>query len=473
MIKEVMLEKVLEFIEKEKMINKGDKIVVAVSGGADSVCLFEILCEIKERYDLELFAVHVHHGIRGKDADEDYKFVEKLCESKGVKFFGFKYDVPALAKKEGLSEEEEGRIVRYRAFREVRDKEKADKIAVAHNANDLAETVIFSMARGSSVKGLGGIRPVRDDIIRPILCLEREEIEKYLENKSINYCTDITNSDSKYTRNKIRLNVIPELEKVNNQAVSHLVRLAGELNDLESYLEEKTKEAMEETIARVDRDLYLDIDSLCRLNTVIKSRLVIDALEMVCGKRKDLSAKHVDGILKLAKNESGKNIKLPYGMTARNEYGKIIISNKKASIKKTDEIVLDEKFFEDILKEEKRKMIELENVQISFECKDCVEGEFHEKLYTKEFDYDKMKFGLEIRNRKDGDYINLKGGRKKLKDYFIDMKIPREERDKILLLAKGSQVIWIVGYRINEEYKITKQSKTILMVEYIGGQNGR
>ena len=160
-------------------------------------------------------------------------------------------------------------------------------------------------------------------------------------------------------------------------------------------------------------------------------------------------------------------------MTARNEYGKIIISNKKESIKKSDEIVLDDKFFEEILKEEKRKSIELENAHFSFECKDCAEGEFHEKLYTKEFDYDKMKFGFEIRNRKDGDYINLKGGRKKLKDYFIDMKIPREERDKILLLAKGSQVIWIVGYRINEEYKITKQTKTTLKVEYSGGQNGR
>jgi len=473
LIKEEMLEKVLEYIEKEKMINMGDKIVVAVSGGADSVCLFEILCEIKEKYNLKLFVVHVHHGIRGKDADEDYSFVEKLCKNKGVKFFGFKYDVPALAKKEALSEEEEGRIVRYKAFREVKDKEKADKIAVAHNANDLAETVLLSMARGSSVKGLGGIRPVRDDIIRPILCLKREEIESYLKNKSIKYCTDITNSDSKYTRNKIRLNVLPELEKVNNQAVSHLVRLAGELSDLESYLEEKTGEAMEESLARIDDDLYIDIDSLSRLNKVIKSRLVIDALEMVCGKRKDLSAKHVESILKLAKSESGKNIKLPYNMTARNEYGKIIISNKKESIKKSDEIVLDDKFFEEILKEEIRKSIELENAHFSFECKDCAEGEFHEKLYTKEFDYDKMKFGFEIRNRKDGDYINLKGGRKKLKDYFIDMKIPREERDKILLLAKGSQVIWIVGYRINEEYKITKQTKTTLKVEYSGGQNGR
>lgn len=468
-----MENKVFSYITKEKMLKEGDKVVVGVSGGADSVCLLEILLKLKEKLKLEIVVVHIHHGIRGKDADADCEFVGKLCDAYKLKFYSYKFDVPTLAKKDGLSEEEEGRNLRYKCFGEVKEKENADKIAVAHNANDRAETVLLSMVRGSSVKGLAGIRAVRQDIIRPILCLRRDEIEEYLNKINMEFRTDITNLDSKYTRNKIRLNVLPELEKVNEGAIAHLNRLAEEFDELEKYLDEKTNEAKSRALTQKDGDVYLDIATVSRENKLIISRIVADSLEMVCGKRKDISARHIESVSELIKNDSGKTLSLPYGMEARNEYGKIIISNKKSSQQKIEDFELEQSDISVLDEGEDYLEISLNEVKFKLSAHECFDCEIQEKLYTKEFDYDKMKFGFIIRNRKDGDYINLKGGTKKLKDYFIDMKIPREKRDEILLIAKGSQIIWIVGYRINEEYKITKQTKRILKVDYYGGKNGR
>ena len=207
-----MLDKVITYIEENELIQKKDRIVVGVSGGADSVCLFSVLLELQKKYELELFVVHVHHGIRGEEADKDEQFVENLAKKHQIPYYCFWKNIPVLSKKRGLTEEEAGRIVRYEAFYEVLKKVNATKIAVAHNQNDCAETVLFQLFRGSGLKGMCGIFPKRDEIIRPLLGVDRKAIEAYLMQKGQAYCTDRTNLEEEYTRNKIRLSILPIAE---------------------------------------------------------------------------------------------------------------------------------------------------------------------------------------------------------------------------------------------------------------------
>ena len=203
------MEKVIEYVKKHEMLKTGDKIIVGVSGGADSVCLLFLLKNLRPKWQLSLEVVHIEHGIRGKESLEDADFVEKLCREWEVPFYLFRRDIPLLSKEWRCSQEEAGRRARYEAFEEVRVKTGADKIAVAHNQDDRAETILFHLARGSALRGLCGIFPVRDHIIRPLLCLKRTEIEEILINAGLSWRTDATNQEEIYTRNKIRLQILP------------------------------------------------------------------------------------------------------------------------------------------------------------------------------------------------------------------------------------------------------------------------
>ena len=210
--------KVTDYIKENELIAPGDTIIEGISGGADSVCLFLILEEYKKEVPFNTVAVHVHHGIRKKTADKDQKFVEKLCESKGVELKSFKKDIPLICKITKESEEECGRRIRYEIFDDVCRLYENARIAVAHHMNDQAETVIFRIIRGSGIKGLTGMEAKRDNIIRPLLCLKRDEIEEYLEYLGQDYRIDETNSKLEYSRNYIRKKIIPKFESVRQNA---------------------------------------------------------------------------------------------------------------------------------------------------------------------------------------------------------------------------------------------------------------
>ena len=213
-------EKVLKFINENRMMEKGDNIVIGVSGGADSMCLLDIMLYIATEYDLNIYVVHINHGIRGESAYRDARFVKDYCYSRGVNCTIGEYDVPILASQWGMSHEEAGRRVRYEAFDEMLQRLGGKgKIAVAHNADDSAETILLNLIRGSGLKGMTGIQPVRDNIIRPILCLSRSEIEAYNQAEGINYVTDETNLEDEYTRNKIRMNILPKMCQINPNAI--------------------------------------------------------------------------------------------------------------------------------------------------------------------------------------------------------------------------------------------------------------
>lgn len=480
-----MLSQVCDYMKLNTMLERGDRIVVGVSGGADSVCLLYVLNELKEKLGITLIVVHINHSIRGEDALRDQLYVEELSEKLGLIHYSFKKEVRKLAKKEGLSEEEAGRKARYDTFLEVCKLHKCNKIAIAHNKNDNAETVLFHLFRGSGIKGLSGIDAVRViqtenggiTLIRPLLCVSRQEIEDYLRLKEITYCTDQTNFSNDYSRNKIRNLILPvAADEINRNTVQHITEAADQLKCIERYLDQLTIQRFQDLVSEKDHRLIISAEKLKNEDIIIQRGIVRKIFEYLTGKLKDIEAKHIEQVLDLCGKQVGKQVHLPYGMVAVREYNDISIYLMAEASNPDDRqsdisislLVPGRIFLPDI-----NKIIETEiiprNENITIPKNSCI----------KWFDYDKIENAVVIRYRNEGDYIqiNRSGGNKKLKDYFIDRKIPKEERDRCMLVADGSHIMWLIGYgdRISEKYKVEDETKRILLMKLIdgGNQNGR
>ena len=454
--------KVLKYIKENNMIQTGEHIIIGVSGGADSMCLLNVLMELKDELMIKLTVVHVHHGIRGREADEDMEYVEKFCGRNHIEFFGYRYDIPAIASEKGKSTEEAGREARYYTFNMVKDDVNADKIAVAHNAGDNIETIMLNICRGTGISGMAGIQPYRGNIIRPVMCLDREEIEAYLQEKNIKYRIDSTNLENDYTRNKIRNIVIPYLkENINDRADKHIEALGRLIRETDDYMEKQGELALSQVTVNYDRDKQEYSINVYRLKTyhVAVMRTVIrKAMENVSGKLKDITMKHVDMVMETAFSETGKKVNLPYNMEAVKYPEELIIRKCRIREKNSGKKVIINKIPGEYVIGNKKIIID----------KDLRENViFEEKTYTKWLGYDILKDNFEIRTRQEGDYIviNSQGGRKKLKDYFIDKKIPHDQRDDILLLAVGHHIAWVVGYRISEAFKVNESTNNIIKVQ--------
>ncbi|HAR92364.1 MAG TPA: tRNA lysidine(34) synthetase TilS [Eubacterium sp.] len=451
-----MKKKVLEFIRKNKLVKKGNSVVLGVSGGADSICMLKLLSDLQKRLGISLYVLHINHMIRGEEADQDAAFVKKICTKFKVPHRVINVDVPALAEREGLSEEEAGRYVRYDEFSKYAYEVSATKIAVAHNSNDNAETVLMNLARGTGIKGLGGIPPKREmedangnvvEVIRPILCLSRKEIEDYLKENEIEYRNDSTNDSTDYTRNKIRLEIMPLLENINDNAMQNITNASNELADTSNYIEKDVDEAYEEFVTEEDGKLFLSDESFA-IDPIVLTGVIRKMIENIAGKLKDITRIHVGDVVSLSEKQVGKKIDLPYSIVAEREYEGISMfseSNETESETKNKEVI------------------------ISFEEDDFDRTSIEELKYTKWLDYDKID-DVVVRTRQKGDYIVIDGdgATKKLKKYFIDEKIPRRERDEVLLVADGNHILWVVGYRISEDVKVTSSTKKVVKLEYKG-----
>ena len=448
-------DKVFAYCKKHRMFEKGDRVVVGVSGGADSVCLLFVLLSLQKEWQLDLQVVHVNHGIR-PDAGEDATYVRNLCEVNGLPFTLVEKDIPTEAKTSGCSEEEAGRMARYASFREALE-ESGGKIAVAHNANDCAETMLFHLFRGTGMTGLLGIRPVREEIVRPLLCLERREIEEYLNARGILYRHDSTNDSDDYTRNKIRHHILEYAETdVVQGCVGNMMRTADILAQTEDYIKEQVFSARSVCVQKISDGYEIEIVEYTKLHEVLQKRLLLELLKELSPQHKDMSAVHVDALQELFERPGNRRIHLPYGVRGNREYGKVMIRRplNDAAAEETSKDS-DNGFRFDILDVEKD----------GINCKDIPQNQ-----YTKWFDYDKIKERLEIRCRQEGDFLSIRCNgeirHKKLKDYMIDEKISPERRDAMTLLADGKHVLWLPGYRISEYYKVSENTKKILQVRY-------
>lgn len=451
-----MYQRVKAYVAEHHMLEKEDKVIVGVSGGADSVCLLFMLKELEKEMGFSILAVHVNHGLRGEAADRDENYVRTLCEKEEIKLLIFHEDVKKRAKEAGLTEEEAGREARREIFRKVIKEYEGTKIALAHHCNDNVETVLWNLCRGTGLTGLGGIRPVNEMWIHPLLCLKRSEIESYLQKRGISYCTDETNFENTYTRNRLRNHTIPYLEKyINGQAVNHIAETAEQMRLLGEFVKAETEKYQKMCTRKIDGKVTIYKDAFLTVPDVLKSYVIYEIICGVAGRKKDIEAIHVRNAQELLERQVGRKSILPYGIVAYRCYEGVIISGEEM---------------------ERWERGKTENKEEEFQLRIFEKSPdmttFPRKPYTKWFDYDIIKNTVKMRHREPGDYITIdkNGGTQKLKQYFINEKIPQRERENIWLVADGRHIMWIVGYRQNQMYQVTDKTRNILEVKFCGGK---
>lgn len=456
------------------MARPGDGVLVGLSGGADSVGLLLVLWKLRETFQISLRALHVHHGLRGAEADRDAAFSRMLCERLEVPFYEFRIDAAKEALDRKCSVEEAGRQARYRLYEETAlawekemypdlTSENAGRkeaaaarvhIATAHHADDNAETVLFNLFRGSGLTGLSGIAPVRGRIIRPLLWAQRSEIQTWLRQQGQDWVEDSTNQESEYSRNWLRNELLPAVEeRLNAQAVRHIDQAGRRIRQADAYLEE----VAEEWLQKHAPDGKADAGALAEQAEIVQGYIVRRLFLKSKMPLRDVTETHVQAVRELLHQGTGKSISLPHGFRAVNIYGFLEVRPLSHPGERKGGLLPG---------------IQNENL-LQMHTFPCENGdEFPKNQYTKWFDYDKIKGTLSIRTRKTGDYLILpSGGRKTIARFMIDEKIPKEDRDHILLLAENDHVLWVVGYRISEYYKIDNKTKNILQVTCDGGKD--
>lgn len=456
--------KVQAYAEKNRIFQECSLVVAGVSGGGDSMAMLDILKRFSVLYGFELRAVHINHGIRGKEAQRDQDFVERMCRERGIFCRAYSYPVPDLALQWKTGVEDAGRRVRKEAFQKELETagEKKGVIALAHNMNDLAETMLHHLCRGTGLRGLCPMEAGKNGVIRPVLCLERKEIDNYLIERGISFVEDSTNLEDEYTRNKIRHHILPVMEReINRRTVSHMAETAELLGQAEKFLK---KEGATLAASCKISEGYLFSMEFMEKPEILQKYAVRQAMEELSSCRRDLSMIHVKQVLELKELGTGALKDLPFGLAAKRTYEGVLLQRKTAPTKIDTE------------KKEYPLLIpgKTESAFGCFETRifSWSDRKICEKKYTKWLDYDKIKDDVSVRTRKAGDYliVNSEGRHKKLTRCMIDEKIPREERDQIPLAAAGSEILWIVGGRINERYKITSETENVLEIKYKGGK---
>ncbi len=462
----MVIQKIRETIHRYRLIQKGDHVIVGLSGGPDSVCLFHVLQALSDELGIALYAVHINHKLRPGAAEKDQAYVEALCQEKGIACISFACDCIAMARELGMSSEEAGRKARYASFVKVaRSLERngvrpeSIKIAVAQNGEDQAETVLFRLLRGSGPDGLAGIPYVRTEggyrVVRPLLDLRRAEIEAYCEGENLHPRIDHTNRQPIYTRNKIRLELLPYLEQTFNPNITDaLIRLSKIAAEDKRYLWQEAERAYKQVLRD---DGQLDLVGLRSLERPIRHRVMLRALG-TAGLTRDIAASHLQAADNLIESETASaSLDFPKNYAMRIQYGKVGFYEKSAgSGRKMSDFRL------------KLRIVDSAGRQVDYPGDVAV------------FDYDKIRQRhgtqeIRLRNRRAGDYLSLKKGRKKLQDFFVDQKVPKQERDGIFLVAIGSEVLWVVAgrenslkrHRYSEKYKVDEGTKRILALEMI------
>ena len=407
------------------------------------MCLLDCLIRAATFYSISIYAVHIHHGIRGESADNDALFVERYCADNGIPFMLRKTDVPGIAKKRKKTVEEAGREERYRLLCESMVELSANRIAVAHNRNDNAETVIMRIGRGTGIDGLSGIQPVRGRIIRPLIETGREEITGYLSERSIPYRRDETNETDRYLRNRIRLSVIPEMERaMGKSVVDNILRLSALSTEDCAILNGSANEAYDRCLIFSDGfRAEFSVPLLAEYPPAIQKRIVRKAISIAMNdSNADFSYRNMEQVLDILNGQTGRQASLHSGVTVRKDYRSLIIDfafsgeeikNTAYPLDMNGEVYVREA-----------------NLYVAMSDKPDFAQRSFDKTCTKKIICDRIFNAVLIRTRRPGDIISVKGvGTQKLSDYFINRKYPREKRDGIFLVADGSRILLILDER--------------------------
>ncbi len=461
-----MEKRILQYIDEKQLLEAGDAVLIGVSGGADSLALLHFLNQYKDQLGIQIAVAHVHHGLRGEDADLDAAFVKEQCRKLGVSFYLKETDVHVVARETGKTLEDAGRAVRRSFFKTLTEQKGFSKIALAHHLNDQAETVLMRLIRGTGVKGASGmasrIEAEGMTFIRPMLCVTKKEICEYCEAKHLMYRTDATNFEEIATRNRIRLSLMPALEAINPRVQQHLSefsQLAGEYEDFfETAVEQQAK-----TLIKINGNrASLDIEGWKKCHPLMQKALLRKCLGSIKGSLKEIEYNHILNLQRLlCADKTTWSLMLPEGFVGVRRYEDFWIERQKTT---------REKVFGDYpLPRSGRVYFSSEGLCLElrvFFINNLKELKNSDEKY---FDYGKIKEQLHFRSRKTGDFFYQKGmkGRRKLKAFFIDRKIDRDLRDRIPLLAEGSEIIWCPGYFTNVAYQPNEQTVSILGVRLL------
>lgn len=453
------INKVNRTISKYHMIRHGDRVVVAVSGGPDSVCLLDILNNLQDDLGIELIVAHLDHGLRPGEDEPETRFVESLAGSLDLPFKTGKAGLGI--KQGGGSLEEMARHARYEFLEKVKDSFSAQKIALGHNLNDQAETILMRLLRGSGPSGLMGIPPNRDEkIIRPLIELTRSEIEAYLEQRGLAYMTDSSNLETRYLRNKIRLKLLPELKKYQPRIVELLGQTAEIMKRDNEWLEAEagTWVEMQAEITN-NGQIQVPLSSFRGLPEGLRNRIIRCILRITGEGLRRVSLRHIEAVNHAAMEGKAQSVlSLPNNIVVKKVYERLVFSVMKQTGPKAFCCVID-----------RPGTFHLDAIGYDISLKQIRKGALHDMKaspWTAFLDADLLDYPLLIRNSRPGDRFVPLGmsGHKKIKDLFIDLKVPSDVRKRIPILIHKKNLIWVCGLRIDDRYKITPQTKNILIV---------
>jgi tRNA(Ile)-lysidine synthase len=456
-----MRAKLIRTVKRHELLKKGDKVLVACSGGPDSVALLHLLHQLRYKYKLALYLAHVNHGLRGRESNSDERFVRGLAEKLGIPILVKKADVKKLAEQKGLNLEEAARLVRYEFFESLVEKHKLDKIATGHTLNDQAETVLMRLLRGAGPTGLSGIPIKRGKIIRPLLETTREEILDYLKQNKIKFRIDKTNLKSDYLRNKIRNKLLPGLLKEYNPNLTKVLgRTAALFSELEEQIEKQTEKVAQRILSSPkDGVVQLKLRQFQKFPTILQRNLIRMAWENLSKEIYPLDFDQVERVLDLANPGTvGQRVNLKKNYWAEKEQNQLALFRQtrkktKVRIPVPGKLAIPQIDLEISSKVVSRKKLPAKIVSMT-----------ERAAYL---DLDMFTELPLLRSWQKGDRFKPLGleGTKKVSDFFTDLKVPRYQRSQIPLLCSNGRIAWVVGYRISEEFKVRPETKKVLCLQ--------
>ena len=457
-----LIHKTITTIKKHSMLAGGEKILIGLSGGPDSVCLLHVLSHIREKFKLDLRAIYIDHGLRPGETEKEIEFCKDICERLSVQCITKSIDLKSHIKTQRMNIQEAARQFRYRIYEETAHETGSDKIALGHTADDQAETLLMRLVRGSGPTGLSGIPPVRKHFIRPLIDIERKEIEKFLGAGKLEYMIDSSNLKKDYLRNKMRLSFIPKLKEFNPHIIETLSRTAAIFRDEERYFDILVTKTLMKLISRKTASrIELFLAPLESMDKVLMRRVLRRAIDATNGLR-EINFIHIEDIIELVKyRKPGDRLYLPKGIRVIKDYSTIILTSDPPVTLHACTLSIPG---ETILKEAgvliKAFMAEGQDLAMN-------SHKLGIWINFGIFDADRMHLPLVARSRKDGDFFYPSGfgRRRKLQDFFVDLKVPRDERNRVPLIISGDDIIWVVGYRGDERFRVTGETVNAVKLE--------